>query len=767
MNCPQCQTPNDPDARFCKNCGAPLGPEETTVLPAHKPRRRLPLAAIIGGGLLVAIVAALAVFLVIRQQGPAQPGTVAIGPEGGTLSLADGAQLTLPPEAMSGPLRLRASALPMDQFLTASPEEEPELATAAAQLPPHLSLRSAVYHFEVVGPPPGAALLSLPIPAGVVSPHALDLYAWDGSAWHWLPTRIEAGSGTISAELKGLPAVLALMQTEPGLPTVSADLPTGLAIPAEGREALSELLVTGLRLKPDGSIETDPQVPTQPEPGARVKLIPSLCNWRDDGTLTADAAQVLADPSLRRRHVDAVVGLVLAGGYPAVQVDYHGLELDHRQIFSTFVEEVAAALHGQGRSLLVRVAAPVQVSATRWETGAYDWAFIGQAADRLQVPLSTASSALSPEQAQALLSWAVGQVDRTRLQPMVSMWAQEASAGGVATRSRIEAMAQLGPVLSTMEGDSIEPGDQIALSLAGLSPGSLEMDEASGLLHFEVSDEAGEAHQFYLPTDASLHRWLGQIAEYNLAGVALEGLLEASPGPRTWEMLQAYQASAITPVESEPVWVWTVSQGEASGEALSVETRPLSEASYEWAAPDTPGEYQVGVALSTDSGASTAPMGSLVVRVALAPTPTPTPAPTPTPTPDTSDEDVLPTSAPEPTEAPPPPPPAPTPAPLANCPDSRSTITYPANGATIRGIVPFIGTAYLDNLQYYKFEYRPLGAPNWQFLTQFDYKWVTNDKLMDWHTYTVAPGTYDIRLIVVDMSGNYPPPCEIRVTVKR
>jgi hypothetical protein len=93
-------------------------------------------------------------------------------------------------------------------------------------------------------------------------------------------------------------------------------------------------------------------------------------------------------------------------------------------------------------------------------------------------------------------------------------------------------------------------------------------------------------------------------------------------------------------------------------------------------------------------------------------------------------------------------------------------ITSPANGATIRGIVPFIGTAYLDELNYYKFEYRPLGAPEWQYLTKFDHKSVTNDKLMDWHTYTVAPGVYDVRLIVVDMSGNYPPPCEIQVIVQ-
>ena len=143
----------------------------------------------------------------------------------------------------------------------------------------------------------------------------------------------------------------------------------------------------------------------------------------------------------------------------------------------------------------------------------------------------------------------------------------------------------------------------------------------------------------------------------------------------------------------------------------------------------------------------------------------PAPVPTGTGTPATSKRaDRLPTATPKPTR---PQPPTPTPAPPANCPDPRSMITSPVNGATIRGIVPFMGTAYLDNLQYYKFEYRPLGAPDWQFLTQFDYTWVEDDKLMDWHTYTVAPSTYDVRLIVVDMSGNYPPPCEIRVTVAR
>ena len=39
--------------------------------------------------------------------------------------------------------------------------------------------------------------------------------------------------------------------------------------------------------------------------------------------------------------------------------------------------------------------------------------------------------------------------------------------------------------------------------------------------------------------------------------------------------------------------------------------------------------------------------------------------------------------------------------------------------------------------------------------------------LKDFFTTTIAPGAYDFRLIAVDRSGNYPPPCEIRLTVQR
>jgi photosystem II stability/assembly factor-like uncharacterized protein len=195
---------------------------------------------------------------------------------------------------------------------------------------------------------------------------------------------------------------------------------------------------------------------------------------------------------------------------------------------------------------------------------------------------------------------------------------------------------------------------------------------------------------------------------------------------------------------------------------------------------------------AVDGASQAAPSAAQPAQAAAQPTPTPTkaaqrtaltdnlvaitpsatlaaPQPTFASAPSPSAQPPLgtrPAARPQPMPSAQPSPGTPTPPP-ANCPDQRAVITSPTNGATIQGIVPFVGIANVTDLAYYKFEYKPADAPTWQFLTQVDGKSVTGDKLMDFYTTTIAPGIYDFRLLVVDQTGNYPPPCEIRVTVQR
>ena len=152
-------------------------------------------------------------------------------------------------------------------------------------------------------------------------------------------------------------------------------------------------------------------------------------------------------------------------------------------------------------------------------------------------------------------------------------------------------------------------------------------------------------------------------------------------------------------------------------------------------------------------------------------TPTPTPMielpPTPTPPP------LLPT--PTPTATPPPPPTitiedTPTPTPertlggAPNCPHSGARITSPGNGAQVSGMVQINGAASVDNFDYYKFEFRVPGT-DWNFIQRYDNP-VLEGVLGSWNSDTVSPGEYEFRLVVVNLEGNYPEPCVIRLVVE-
>ncbi|MEW5956346.1 MAG: hypothetical protein AB1801_01385, partial [Chloroflexota bacterium] len=135
-------------------------------------------------------------------------------------------------------------------------------------------------------------------------------------------------------------------------------------------------------------------------------------------------------------------------------------------------------------------------------------------------------------------------------------------------------------------------------------------------------------------------------AGYNLAGVVLEHLFSETFSSHKWELLQTYRELIVPSDETEPVWVWTVTDATSSMNVLSEDKLPLAETGYDWNAVKA-GQYQVSVALSPDAGKSPVPIANLTVSVKSAPAiastgesiatskpkqNTPTPAVTPTPT---------------------------------------------------------------------------------------------------------------------------------------
>jgi hypothetical protein len=170
--------------------------------------------------------------------------------------------------------------------------------------------------------------------------------------------------------------------------------------------------------------------------------------------------------------------------------------------------------------------------------------------------------------------------------------------------------------------------------------------------------------------------------------------------------------------------------------------------------------------------------------IPLIPTPTNTPLPT-TPTPIATPTEVIPqqetiaaavneqqtasaplTTASTPTPEPPPAPPPVAVAP-ALCPDGRSAIVSPGNGAVVSGAVAIVGTAQHDQFSYYKLEFAP-GSSAGEGYVYFagGQSQVMGGLLGSLNSASLANGIYTIQLVVVDTTGNYPQPCRVTLTVQ-
>lgn len=100
------------------------------------------------------------------------------------------------------------------------------------------------------------------------------------------------------------------------------------------------------------------------------------------------------------------------------------------------------------------------------------------------------------------------------------------------------------------------------------------------------------------------------------------------------------------------------------------------------------------------------------------------------------------------------------------CPDPRAVITSPTVGQVLTGTVTIMGTATHENFQYYKLEYAPgAGATEgFAYLAGAETQ-VTDGVLAEVDTTELDNGVYTIQLVVVDRSGNFPPPCAVTVEI--
>jgi hypothetical protein len=97
----------------------------------------------------------------------------------------------------------------------------------------------------------------------------------------------------------------------------------------------------------------------------------------------------------------------------------------------------------------------------------------------------------------------------------------------------------------------------------------------------------------------------------------------------------------------------------------------------------------------------------------------------------------------------------------------RVVIAAPVDDAQVRGQVAVHGSAAIDGFLYYKIEYQEVGSDRWQVIGELHYQAVTDGLLGTWDVTGLPPGTYALRLVVVDQTGQFVPPYVLNVRVGR
>jgi LysM repeat protein len=99
---------------------------------------------------------------------------------------------------------------------------------------------------------------------------------------------------------------------------------------------------------------------------------------------------------------------------------------------------------------------------------------------------------------------------------------------------------------------------------------------------------------------------------------------------------------------------------------------------------------------------------------------------------------------------------------IRNCDDPLRRMVNIAPDSTLRGTFAIIGTAQHEDFQFYKIEIRADGSDLWQNIVTRSTP-VDSGVLATFNTALLPSGLYWLRLTVVDKTGNFPPPCEVRV----
>jgi hypothetical protein len=382
-----------------------------------------------------------------------EAGYTRIPIEGGVLTLADGAELALPAEAMEGNSPLLTFSQISRTAITDGIEQGP-IAGAVPILPEQVQLRGDVYVAEARESAPAFSLWRLPIPPDSDPVSQLDVYAWDGAEWRWIPHTLLGNK--LESRALGLPLAVAVVRAQPLTPQIGVVSDESLDfLNVRGNVVISNLSPRLFFIQGDDNIgQYFTLNPLFNQSGG--SLLPVLRNVDPNGIVRSDLIDnLLVNQAGWEEHFVRIEGLLNGSSYEGIVLDYRNINPVLRDAYSLYVESLAQRLIPQNKSVIVRVGDPIAVGDGTFETGAYDWVALGAATSGIRMPIPPTFTYADTAN---LANFATQQVNRYRLTFEVIV-APTAQVNGVTTAvgyTDVSALAdaEAQPLLTTSADDA-------------------------------------------------------------------------------------------------------------------------------------------------------------------------------------------------------------------------------------------------------------------------------------------------------------------------
>jgi spore germination protein YaaH len=499
------------------------------------------------------------------------------------------------------------------------------------------ALSGYVYTIRTTGTAPDGTTLTLPLSPNLNGAE-VDVYGWDqdGGNVRFIPSSVT--NGQISASVSDIPENIAVLYAQPpAQPQVVVAVDVTQTLSADAGEAATIVAPAGLQPTLAGSLTGS--LAAGFDTNATYRVVPVIRNFSDPrATDPQTISAILSNRDLRETHASQLAAFA-ASGYDGVMLDYRDLPLDQRDNFTALVNAVARNLANTGLTLGVVVPQPT-LAGGDWDSGAYDWAALGQAADVVQMRLENdpALFGMTPDAPiNGLLSWAVSQVERGKLVLGLSSLSQREVDGVFAPIGIEQALSALGDVTITSDamtaGGVIPPGESFEASLDGYNAVQ-GTDETTGLRFIEYTDENNApVSRVWLTTAGALANRLNAAPSFGLGGIAFDDLNAEGIAAGVLPTIMTYKLGLPLDTPADELALhWTI-QG-AEGTAVGEVTTELGE-SLMATITAPPGNYAVNVAIVQGDNPQAQREGAAVAVFAptLTASPTNTPLPTDTPMP--------------------------------------------------------------------------------------------------------------------------------------